>query len=230
MGTLLLIVLFGFTLCAVFTAGQALALRACGIRASEVGLGVGPTLASFRLGLTTVVLKPIPLATYLAVAPPEPSEEGGTPEAALVENFEAYEGLGRLKLVLIEFAGVAPLALLALVLLGPGAGGESILRGIPQLLEGAWSPKAVGAGLIRACLELPERQGLLTLAGVLAAKLTAMHLLPLASSSLGRQLLGLFGPPRHPLGPARLYAGFAISLISFAFGVCWLIALVSARG
>jgi peptidase M50-like protein len=225
---LILVLLLGVTLSALFTLGQVLALRAFGVRPAEVGLGTGPALTSFRVGLTRVVIKLLPTGTYMGVAPPDLDDPSETPGPELVSNLEAYERLGLARQGLVDFAGVVLLALLAIVLLGPAFGVESILAGVLQLLEGAMSPRTRGAGLIKSCFQLFEARGALVLAGVIAAKLAAMNLLPIASSSLGRQLLNLIAPPRHPIRPARIYATYAMGLASLILGVCWLVAAVSA--
>ena len=63
----LIISLIGFAALAmiVHELGHLLAARSCNVSASELGLGMGPRLAGFRLGSITFNLRAIPLGSFV---------------------------------------------------------------------------------------------------------------------------------------------------------------------
>ena len=65
----LIISLVGFTALAmmVHELGHLLAARSCNVPASELGLGMGPRLAGFRLGGIRFSLRPIPLGSFVSL-------------------------------------------------------------------------------------------------------------------------------------------------------------------
>lgn len=65
----LIISLVGFTALAmmVHELGHLLAARSCDVPASELGLGMGPRLAGFRVGGIRFSLRPIPLGSFVSL-------------------------------------------------------------------------------------------------------------------------------------------------------------------
>ena len=65
MSLLVSVILFAGVAMIVHELGHLLAARTCGIAASELGLGMGPRLAGFRLGSIRFNLRAIPIGSFV---------------------------------------------------------------------------------------------------------------------------------------------------------------------
>jgi len=65
MSLLVSVILFAGVAMIVHELGHLLAARTCGITASELGLGMGPRLAGFRLGSIRFNLRAIPIGSFV---------------------------------------------------------------------------------------------------------------------------------------------------------------------
>jgi membrane-associated protease RseP (regulator of RpoE activity) len=65
MSLLVCVILFAGVAMIVHELGHLLAARTCGIAASELGLGMGPRLAGFRLGSIRFNLRAIPIGSFV---------------------------------------------------------------------------------------------------------------------------------------------------------------------
>ena len=65
MSLLVSVILFAGVAMIVHELGHLLAARSCGVAASELGLGMGPRLAGFRLGSIRFNLRAIPIGSFV---------------------------------------------------------------------------------------------------------------------------------------------------------------------
>jgi membrane-associated protease RseP (regulator of RpoE activity) len=203
---------------AVNLAGRLIVARLVGAKVEQADLFYGPHVIRYETqGGTVYRLGLIPLGNSVRFAA-EPGIDG------------SFNELHPLRRVALVASGSASLVLLALVLLGPARGLRSLAQGIPQVLAGAWAPGTMAQDLLSGLFAVLRRHSWTTGLGVVAAKFTAMNLLPFPNLDGGQILLRLLAwrrpeparwlLPFHVLGIV-IAAAILVGWIA-AFGLAWL--------
>lgn len=190
--------------------------RWLGIAIREVSFGMGPALLSagvFRL-------RALPLGGSVVF---KDTQTEAPPSGAIdididVDKWavDAFDHQPRAVRVLLPLCGVAALAAVAFAL-HPASAGASVAHGFAQWVSGALAPSSTALRLIEGATRVASL-GFTPLLGMLAAKLTALNLLPLPSMAGGQALLALLDPsPREmPRWKASLLQGSVWLLLALA--------------
>lgn len=189
---------------------------AAGVKIKEIALGFGPTLLRYK----SLTLKLVPLTGYLKFLDTRdlaPSDDNIT---------GAFDLQPTSRQIMIVLTGSTVQLLLATVLLGQSAW-QDFLAFPEQYVMGALSPFELAPSLLRDAYHLIQSTPLLTLLGIVAAKMAAYHLLPLAGFN-GLQIIGIVV---HRLGldqfaPKACFKFIAV--ITLVSGVSWCAAIVEA--
>ncbi|MBJ2157148.1 site-2 protease family protein [Variovorax sp. IB41] len=199
-----------------------------GIKVRRISMGFGPPL--FSLGVFQLRL--LPIAGSVAF---KDTRTEDLPDDVSADDFDdAFDHKPRAIQVLLPLAGAASLALVAL-LLHPGSALASIGHGFVQIVAGGLSPLGTAQGLIDGGRAFAAQQGFVPLVGMVAAKLTALNLLPLPAMNGGQALLALLQRGPHDDAPPRLQRLIEWGLwLWVALALSWLVALgfffVQSRG
>ncbi|CAA2108439.1 site-2 protease family protein [Variovorax paradoxus] len=188
--------------------------RWLGIAIREVSFGMGPALLSagvFRL-------RALPLGGSVVF---KDTQTEAPPSGAIDIDIDkwavdAFDHQPRAVRVLLPLCGVAALAAVAFAL-HPGSAGASAAHGFAQWVSGALAPSSTALRLIEGATRVASL-GFTPLLGMLAAKLTALNLLPLPSMAGGQALLALLDPsPRDmPQWKVSLLQGSVWLLLALA--------------
>ena len=197
---------------AVHVGGMALAGRLFGLVPQEVALFFGPKLVRRAIGRTTFTVGLIPLGGFVKYRSDELSVLSIT-------------SLPPLKYVVVVSSGCAALVGMGLLL---GADLFSFGRGFTQAMQGAWSPKSVGAPLLRQLVEGARLAPLATL-GPFAMKMAALNLLPIPVLNGFEVLVGLASAAQRKRFPQR-YERLrqAANVLGLLLGLGWLAAIFFA--
>ncbi|RYD46965.1 MAG: hypothetical protein EOP83_28785 [Verrucomicrobiaceae bacterium] len=178
---------------------QVVVLLASKVRIEEFRLFYGQALATYDLGRTQLHLGWIPL---------------GCTTKYDIHQMASLPTIARVGLLLpppVVMLGIC------LLLLGPEKGLHHLLTGFRQMVEGVYSPQAVGYVLIGKLHEL-YRQSPAEMVGVICAKWVAWSLLPIGNIGVA-VLHQIFSPAVRPregverLASMAAMAGFLVSLI-----------------
>jgi Peptidase family M50 len=160
-------------LCVVDLSARWLALRCTGTAVKRVVIFYGSTVTTFPLLGTTLSIGWIPVGGYICID---------------VERFSRLPLAVRLATVL---AGPTALIFIAVALLRYDAAIHHFIAAFPQFFFGALHPRTE-ALLLFSRLEAVFTSSFLALVGVLAAKLSAVSLLPVGSGTGGQCIRELF--------------------------------------
>lgn len=208
-------VLIIFICDAVHLFSIAAAGRAAGVRVREISIGVGPVLFRYK----SFVLKPLPINGYVKFL---------DTREHIVSDAELPFAIDRLSLgrqIMVTLSGCAALIVLAAALNGAGAWQD--LSALPaQYVMGALSPFGTAQTLLHEARRVINTSPLLNLLGIIAAKLAAFNLLPLAGSNGSQIIIAV----AQRLGLVKPYPGAIHKLVVFitiAAIISWVLALVS---
>lgn len=206
-----LLVVFHITAMATFA-------RMLGVAVREVSLGFGPTLLS--AGIFRLRALPVGGAVVLKNTLTDTKPDDAAPDWA----DDAFDTQSRAVRVLLPLSGVATLIAVAFAL-RPDAAWASLVHAFAQIVTGGLAPLSTAQHLLGGATRIATAFGFVPLLGMLAAKLAALNLLPLATMNGGQALLALFDPsPRdQPRWKEKLMQGSA--WLSIALGATWLVAI-----
>jgi membrane-associated protease RseP (regulator of RpoE activity) len=214
-----LIILFGCHVIAmlVHTAGLAVAGRMLGAGILEIGIFVGPALFKTNIRGLDFRLNLLPIGSYVKYqdARSEPASRG--------KSLQDFHPLIR---ALIASAGSIALLLVAAICLGPTAAFQHTVSGFVQIISGAFSPSAIGAGLLQLLYQFVSTESLPATLGLVATKETAFNLLPIPILNGGDIILNIVSCVKRISDRARDKVnslGLVLLLVIYA---CWLLALV----
>lgn len=166
----------------VHISGFVLMARLFGITARVFSIFMGPVLFSFKLRKTQYQLSLLPLGGYAKF--PNTEEPFNTPSGE-----ERLDEAHPFKRCAVYLGGCTFLAVFSIAILGPQEWWHSFQSTFQQYLRGALSPLKYGAPGLRAFFD--SQPTFPTLVAVMAAKLCAMHLLPLPNFNGGDAILTL---------------------------------------
>jgi membrane-associated protease RseP (regulator of RpoE activity) len=208
---------------AVHPAGVIAAALLLRVQIKTVSYGLGPVLASFRLGRVTVDLRPVPLAAWVKFAEPDDVPPG-------VRSFRQIHLVPK---IAIALSGCATCLIASCAVLGPSAAmsaaaaswGEffGVMTAFPDLAA-PWKP----------VVEAVRAQTFVMTFGLACAKIGGLNLLPLALLNAGSVVMYLLEPGSGGAPPGRvadLY--FKVSaVVFFLLLLLWLIgaAMLVVRG
>lgn len=199
----------------LFTSAHALGGLAFGIELEEVSYGFGKAL--FRRG--KVKIGTVPFGGYVKL---KDTREDVDDEP---DNLRAFNHRSRFVQAFIYLLGCAAMALVAMLLLAGPALAE-VVAGFRQIIAGAFAPGSTAQNYIQATHTLWTQHGFVALLGLLAAKIAAFNLLPLATLSGGQAILALAGADRGRQ-PQWLLGVMNISIALLLALMCsWAYALV----
>ena len=138
-----------------------------------------------------------------------------------------FEDWGFWKSSLPELASAASFAVAGIVLLGPVPAWESLVHGLRQFFEGAWSPLTSGRRHWAAIFDFMQTASLPVAFGAVAIKMLAPTLLPLPTGPTGAVLfqgLARALPSSRGVIHYITLCGVLAMLIALC---CWLIALAA---
>lgn len=191
-----------------YLAVQEIAIRLAGLRPTRIGIGVGPRIAVFRIRRRLLVINLlIPLGGYLQL-------QAGS-----------WQRSGRAKRICVALASPIGIGVTACVILRPQAGLHSILSGFREIILGGVLPWKHGQAYWIAVYNTALAAPVLTLAGLVLAKQTALNLLPIPPTSGGVAVTSLlFG--QHYETANRVALPFVCLYMMLILS--WLVALVLA--
>lgn len=197
---------------------------AAGLRPSTVVLFAGPRILSLTVGGTELRVGCLPVASRMEFGLPE-TDTNATPE--LARQYREFAAKPFWLQAALHAVGPCALVTAAAVALGPARAVGSLGHGFVQLVQGAWAPLRVGAGLVEGFSRLVAAQGALVGGAVLFVKLAALNLLPLPNTA-GGMILTLPLARREPPVPALIYAQWIGVLIVLEIWVAWALAIWEA--
>ncbi|PXX35295.1 site-2 protease family protein [Undibacterium pigrum] len=194
----------------------AIAGWAAGVEVQKISLGFGPTLLQRK----NVVVKLIPLTGYVRFRDTRNMEFfDGNPS-------RTFDRLPALQQILVALTGCAIQLALAFVILGQSALTD-FLALFEQYFMGALSPFELAPSLLHDAYRLIQTTPFFTLLGIVAAKMAAYHLLPLAGFN-GTQIITILAQ-RLGLDKFAPQSGFGfIAILSLASVASWCIAIIEA--
>jgi membrane-associated protease RseP (regulator of RpoE activity) len=154
---------------AAHSAGIALAGRLAGAAVEELALFLGPPLLRFEVRGVTLRLNLLPLGSYVKFA-----DRSDRPEA----RGRFLRELPPLTRAAIAASGCLTLLALAALCLGPSAAAQKLLSGFGQVVAGPLRPFSTGARLLSLLAEFARTHPFAATLGLVAAKMTALNLLP----------------------------------------------------
>jgi membrane-associated protease RseP (regulator of RpoE activity) len=178
------IVLAQLLLMVLHVSAMAIAARQFGISIKEISYCLGPVL--LRIG--KVSIRTLPLGGYIKF---KDTEDGGIPpDAPPGYTLDAYNHQPRLVQVALPLLGAGVLVAAAM-LLHPVSGMASVQSGFSQLFAGAFAPLSTAQNYIAAVHQVARGSGFFAMSGVVAAKMAAIHLLPLGFLGGGQAIFFL---------------------------------------
>lgn len=191
-----------------------------GVSVRTVSLGFGPLLWSRGV----FQLRALPLGGSVQF---KDTRETGEPFDAPADYFDdAFNHQPRKAQILITLAGVAALAVVALVL-RQGAAVPSMAHAFTQYFEGATDPLSTGRQLIGGAHAFAVQQAFLPLVGMLAAKMAVLNLLPLPAMNGGQVLLTLMTKDLRETPAWQHKLAIAGVCVTLALAAAWLGALLA---
>jgi membrane-associated protease RseP (regulator of RpoE activity) len=183
MRTLLLLNGLALVTANLYLIGTLLAGRIWKLRDAKVSFLPGPRLLTIHIGTVAFSLGAIPIP-------------GAGVEWTAGDS--AFDRLPRLARACILLAGPLFTFLLAMALLGPARASLSVQHGFHQLFLLLFYPFSDGQVLLNGVSRIVEEQHLIVLLGVVAAKTTALILVPIPPIAGGQALFGMFykGAPK----------------------------------
>jgi len=185
-----------------------------GVTVRRVTYGIGPTLYTGRL----LHVKALPLSGHVKLK--------DSREEALEEGDwrDAFDHQAVWKQVFVPLAGSGSLIAVAVVVLGV-EGWTSFARGFEQIFLGALSPLGSAQVFLRSFATFAQAHSFIALAGLVAAKLAAVNLLPFGALNGGQALMTLvrFGRPKMQFEDAVARWGILVTLLLFA---SWVVAAI----
>ncbi|MES2041270.1 MAG: site-2 protease family protein [Pseudomonadota bacterium] len=192
----------------------AIAGRAAGTRVLELSIGMGPKVFKHK----AFILKLIPLNGYVKFID---ARQSLVSEADLPF---AFDRLSVWRQIMVTLSGCAALMVLATAVLGTGAWQDFIA--LPaQYVMGALSPFGTAQTLLHEAGRVISSSALLSLLGIVAAKLAAFNLLPQAGSN-GYYILMLLiqGPGANQSYPGAFHKLVVCTTIAAMISWCLAIA------
>jgi hypothetical protein len=192
------------------------------VELTRVVLGMGPRIATKRVGGTALELRAVPISSYaMAVGQGLYPDDAGQPGALRPGRVPWREASPvRRALAFVVAPRLAGLVFGSLVL-GPQRAAIASLRGAEQYVRGALGPMSDAHALLDAGLDLLGREGVLVLAAVVVCKWVGFSLLTLPSDLAGAVDTSLSAA--RAIGKVR----FLVLLVFLAMAASWIVACIA---
>lgn len=214
---LIIIGLLAAACAVVHTSSQAFLGWRLGVGIEKISFFIGPTIVRVRIHGSVLVVNLIPLGGgYIKFRSEETAPE--------VRGM-AWADVSPVRRILIIASGSLATGAIALICLGPAHGLRSTGHGFGQVMLGGFAPFSVGTRLIGAMLAVVRVSSVVVILGIVAAKMTALNLLPWPPFGGGQILISLAEWRRRL--PERVVLG--LNLLGLSIALCmfglWLAAL-----
>lgn len=182
------------------------ALAIAGVRIDEIAVFYGPTLTKFKLGVLPIKVGVLPMGGSVSF------------------DTEDFWGRSLLTRLVVRLSGPVLIFITSAICLSISIAFHEFIDGFGQILKGALSPLQYGPHLIEKYFAVVEDSPVIAGYGILAAKIAAYYLLPIAGLPGGQVIMETI-PWLHPSkrGISLIVIGM---LINVAIVLSWAVAFV----
>jgi hypothetical protein len=194
---------------------------------TDAALGIGPRLFATRVGPTKIIVRLVPINSWVRAAgqnPYETPEDAAAALGAFPRDRVLWRDAPRLRKVL-AFVVAPRLAVVgvALVPLGPSRVARATLAGVVQIVTGALGPLSTARALLDAGAATLAREGALVVAAIVLCKWLSVSLLSLPGdlvTTLSRSDAN--AKTTAKLAVVQLFVFLAVFLSWLVAAVAWL--------